>query len=121
MHGRVERGALDRHPVDGRLDDRVLLGVDGAAQLVTLSRRDAELLAQAADVEAVRRVARGAVVAGGEDALVAHEDGPDLTAQARGARGGLARELEEVLVPGRATRRRPARGARVRGAAHRNS
>ena len=53
----VQGRALDGDAVDGRLDDGVLLGVDGAAELVALAGRDAELLAQAADVQAVSRPA----------------------------------------------------------------
>ena len=52
---RVERRAVDRDAVLGGLDHGVLLGVDAAAQLVVGARLDAHLLAQAADLLAVRR------------------------------------------------------------------
>ena len=107
MVGAVERRALDGDAVDGRLDDGVLLGVDGAAELVALAGGDAQLIAQTADVETVSHAARGAVVPGREDALVAHEDGADLAAQTGGAGRRLTGELEEVLVPARPPLRRP--------------
>jgi hypothetical protein len=66
--------------VHGGLDDGVLFGVDSAAELVAFTRGHAQLFAQAAHVEAVAHAARGAVVTGGEHALVAHQHGADLAA-----------------------------------------
>src|SRR5512140_1800446 len=43
----VEGGAVDVRPVLGRLDDRVLLGVEPAADLMPLARGDAELFPEA--------------------------------------------------------------------------
>lgn len=89
LRGAVQDGTLDGHAVARRLDDGVLLGVDTAAQLMLLSGGNAELLAQAADVEAMRKPRRSSVVSAGDDALVVNQDGADGAAQAGRTRGDL--------------------------------
>ena len=63
----------------GGLDDCVLLGVQPPAKLVPLARGYARLLTDAAQVQAVSEAARGPVVAGGEDALLLHDEGADYS------------------------------------------
>ena len=49
---------------------------------------------------AVGEVARGAVVAGGDDAVVADEDGADAALHAVGAGRSQGGQVHEVSVPG---------------------
>lgn len=60
----------------------------------------AGVTARAAALVAVGEVPRRAVVAGGDDAVVADEDGADAAFHAVGAGGGEGAELHEVFVPG---------------------
>ena len=53
----------------GRLDDRVLLGMEPAAEFVTLTGRNAKFLAQTADFRAMGDTGRRSVIARGEDIL----------------------------------------------------
>ena len=68
--------------MEGRLDDGVLLGVEGPAEFVPLAGGDAELFTEAADFQAVLDARRCAVVARGQDPLFPDEDGTDVTAEA---------------------------------------
>src|SRR5262249_43412216 len=81
---------------------RVDLGMDRAeAVLLHVPRRRARRVNQAAHVGAVRQPGGRAVVAGGDDALVAHDHGANLCAGAGRALRDLARDRHEVLMPAR--------------------
>src|SRR5690606_7738713 len=54
---------------------------------------------QAADVDAVGQATWGAVVAGGQDALVADDDGAHRGARAGAAPGDLEGDLHEIAIP----------------------
>lgn len=56
----VDRGARDVDSVARCLDDGVLLGMESAADLMALPRGNAELLAQASGLGAVRKSRRHA-------------------------------------------------------------
>lgn len=76
----VESGAVYADAELGGLDDGVLLCVDGEAQLVPGAGGDAQISAHAfAFLFAAFDAGGGAVVAGGYDALVAHDDGTDVS------------------------------------------
>ncbi len=85
--------------MEGALDDGVLLGVEAAAVFPALAGGDPQLRAAAADLFAVREARGGAVVPGGEEALVSHEDGPDPAPEAGGPARDDASHLEKVFVP----------------------
>ena len=70
----VKDGSLDADAVQRRLNDGVLLGVHRPAQLVV--RAGGDVLACAADQVAVVQAGGSAVVAGGKNALVLHEECP---------------------------------------------
>src|SRR5690606_27154236 len=93
--GHVEVGAVDAGAVLGGLDDGVHLGVRGADAVAVLH--------QVADLVAVRKAPDGAVVAGGQDAPIADDDGADVLAVAGAARGHLVPDRHEVFVPARPT------------------
>src|SRR5690606_19791398 len=80
-------------------DDRVLLGVEPAAELVALAGGHLQFLAQAPDFETVPEPARGAVVSRRQKALVLDQDGPDPAPQARGTPRDELHDIHEVLVP----------------------
>ena len=75
----VDADDVDRRPLHRGgvgVDDGVLLGVDGHAELVVLSLRHMEALAlTVARVDAVGLAARRAVVARADDDLVLDDDG----------------------------------------------
>ena len=98
--GAKEVGTFHRHPVQGRLDDGVLFRVNAAAELVAHSGLDVEPFPQAADLGTVPDPGRGAVVAGGKDALVLDDHGPHRTPQAGGAFGHQGRDVHEIGFPG---------------------
>ena len=98
----VERGVLNGHAQLRRLDDGVLLGVDGVAKLVPRARGDALLFAHALAALNAGADARGrAVVAGGEYALVFDDHRADLAVGliAAGPGGDEAGHLHKALVP----------------------
>src|ERR1019366_4826054 len=88
----VDVRAVDPHAVARGLHDGVRLGVHRADAVAVLH--------EVAVLVAVRQAPDAAVVAGGEDALVAHDDRADELAVAGRARGDLARDVHEVVVPG---------------------
>ena len=94
----VDRRAFHRRGVG--IDDGVLLGVDGHAELIVLPLRHVEALAlTVARVDAVGLAARRAVVARADDDLVLDDDGTVAAAQAgRAAADGLS-AVEEVFRP----------------------
>ena len=97
----VDRAAGNGVAVVGGLANRVLLGV-GAETLLevrTALRRSGAAWATAR--KAVLDAARSAVVAGGKDVVVLHNDGTNRTAQAIAASGDDFRDLHKVLVPAR--------------------
>ena len=53
MVGAVKRGSADRHAMIGRLDDRVLFGVQAPAEFMALSGRNSLLLPETAHIKAV--------------------------------------------------------------------
>ena len=72
------------------LDNCVLLRMESAAYFLALAGRHTQLIAQAADVAAMRHSARHAVIASGEDAVFLHDDGPHGAPCACRARAYLA-------------------------------
>jgi len=87
-------GGIPAHKVDGGTyhitsgggDDGVGLGVDTAAKLVTLTGGDLQALTGAyAQIAAVSSASGGAVIAGGDDLIGAHDDGTVLASKAGGA------------------------------------
>ena len=92
LMGDIGSGAFGSDAVKRSLDERVLLGVQ-RADTVPVDE-------QMADVVAVGQAGRRAVVAGGQDAPVTHEDATHMRAIAGAALGDSERNLHEVLVPG---------------------
>src|SRR5829696_3717259 len=91
--GAVNGGACHGDAVVGGLDDGVLLGVERAlAALAAVYDPD-----QASHVLAVGHPGWAAVVAGGEDTLVAHDNRPYREPRARRACRDLVRYAHEVL------------------------
>ena len=97
MHAGLMRAVRDRalqaDAVQRALDDGVRFGVH-RAQAVAVDDR-------AADVRTVRDAARRAVIAGGQDAMVAHEHAADGRARTGRARRDGPRDFHEVFVPTR--------------------
>ena len=98
----VERSAVNRYAELCRLNDGVLLSMDGIAKLGTRAGLDAQLTAHAltaflAGFEACRR----AVIAGGHDALILHDDAADAPAGYKAACpcSDDMRHLHEPLIP----------------------
>ena len=85
-----------------RLNDGVLLGMDGIAQLRPGTRSDLELIPQALPPLAARgHTRRRTIVAGGHDALILHDDRADGSPTAKTA-GPIRYEpgrLHETLIP----------------------
>ena len=77
----------DGHAVQGALDDDVLFGVQSPAQLMAFPGRNVVGGAQAAGFRTVCQTPGRTVIAAGEQALIFHNDGPDLPPQACGAGG----------------------------------
>ena len=93
---KIQGGA--QHLVAAGRNDGVALGVDGHALFVLLPVGDAVGLPPAdAHVAAVLVAPRRAVVAGGHDLVVLHDDGPILPPKARGPPRHLRRDVQVVL------------------------
>ena len=98
----VDIGVADRDAVLGRLRDRVNLGVDGAPTvLLDLAVGRARFIDEASDLVAMRHPGRRPIVAGREDAAVAHDHRAHLGPQAGRALGDLPRDRHEILIPAR--------------------
>ena len=97
----VNRAARDGVAVIGRLADCVLLGVGAKALFEVRAALCRPGAPRAAAGKAVLDAARSAVVAGGKNVVVLHDDGTNRTAQAIAALGDDFRDLHKVLVPAR--------------------
>ena len=103
---RVEGRALDGVAELGRLEDRVLLGVDADADVVAAPRQVVRRVGApvTAALVAVGEAGGRAVVAGRDDPLVGDEHGADVAAQARGSLTSRHGQEHEVLLGGGAHR-----------------
>src|SRR5262249_10140321 len=98
--GDVDVRVANRRAVLRRLRDGVDLGVNRAkAVLLDLAARGVRLIDKAARLGAVRPAGRRAVVARGQDVLVAHDHRAHLGARARRALRHLARDRQKILIP----------------------
>lgn len=99
----VDADDVDRRTVHGGwvgVDDGVLFGVDGDAELVVPAFRDVQALALAdAGIDAVGFAARCAVVARADDDVVFDDDGAVAAAQAGRAAADSTRDVKEVCRP----------------------
>ena len=92
----IQGGA--QHLVAAGGDDGVALGVDGHALFILLPVGDAVGLPPAdAHVAAVLVAPGSAVVAGGHDLVVLHDDGPVLPPKAGGPARHLRRDVQIIL------------------------
>ena len=89
----VERCALQTHAVQRTLNNGICFRVRTALAVIVDD--------QTPDFGAVGDVARSAIVAGRENAMIARYDATDGEARAGPARGHRARNLHEVLIPTR--------------------
>ena len=97
----VDCAARDGVAVVGGLADGVLLGVCAETFFEMRAALRRPGAPWAAACKAVLDTARSAVVAGGEDVVVLHDDSANRTAQAIAALGDDFRDLHKVLVPAR--------------------
>jgi hypothetical protein len=79
--GAVEGGAGGLDAVNGGLDDRVLLGMDGAAFFVHCAGGNVLGNAHAANIQAMGKASRSAVVTGGQNPIVTNNNGTDFVSQ----------------------------------------
>ena len=82
-----------------RLNDSVLLRVKSSANLLPLTRGNAQLLPQTADDIAVAQAPWRSVVSRGEHTLVAHDDSAHMATQASGSRRHLTCHPHEIFIP----------------------
>ncbi len=101
----VQDGSPDFNPVVCSLDDRILLGMKAAAELVSFPRRDPLLLAKATDIQAVFQPGWSSVVTRGQNLLVFDEDSPYLSPQTGGPFGDEVSNVHEIFFPGGPMRR----------------
>src|SRR5690606_25513274 len=103
LHRRIEHGAGDRDAEARGSDERVLLGVNADADVVTGGRPVPVAIRAplAATVEAVDHTGRRAVVAGRDDAIVENQDRADAVAEAVRAGTHGHGNAHVVLRPGR--------------------
>ena len=100
--GAVERRSVDIHAQLGRLNDGVLLRVDGVAHLVPRAGGNAELFAQAfAALHARFHARRRAVIAGGHHALILDDNRADFSLFLIAARPGRneLRHFHKTVIP----------------------
>ena len=94
---KIERRAHHVAPRGG--NDGVCLGVDAAAELVPLSGGDVQLApGAAAEIGTVAPSARGAVVAGGDDLVVTHDDRAELPPETGAALQSGLGNVEIVIL-----------------------
>jgi hypothetical protein len=66
----------------GCLDNRILLGMETAAEFVSFPGWDPLLLAEATDVQTVFQSGRSSIVTGGQNLFIFDENSPYLPSQA---------------------------------------
>ena len=79
--GHIDMSTTHRDAMQSALDDRILLSMQAAADLLALSGWNIQLLAKTSRFAAVREARWRTVIAGAQDALVLDDHGPDMTAQ----------------------------------------
>ena len=99
--GAVDGAAIKADTVERRLNDAILLGMDGAANLVTGAGWDILRIPEAAQFEAVFQSGGSAIVAGGQDMLIPHGHRTDMVPEAGRALGHHRGHLEKVFVDAR--------------------
>jgi len=106
---RMVRAVKGRSPdldaMVGSLDNRILLGMKTAAELVPFSGRDPLFLAEATDIQAVFHPGGSSVVTGGQNLLILDEDSPHLPPQASGPLGDEVSNIHKIFFPGGSMRR----------------
>ena len=104
-HRRVHRAARCGDAEARCSKDGVLLGMYADAEIVGFSRLVGLITIGAAvtsTVEAVGHVLRSAVISGGDDPIVEHDNGADAIAFAVGAQANRHRNVHEIFVAVRA-------------------
>src|SRR5690606_22280249 len=95
----VQSGPGGAHPVQGRLDDGVLLRVSAPAHLMPFARGYVQLFPQAAHVQAVGHAPGSPIVTCGDNMFVPHQHSTYLPAQAGGPAGNQDSYVHEILIP----------------------
>jgi len=80
--GAIEGSSLDAHAVEGCLDNYVLLGVYGTADLMPGARGYLTGVSQAAQFKAILQAGSSAVISGGQDMFVPYCHCADVMPQA---------------------------------------
>ena len=96
----IDCASLKANPVEGRLDDRILLGMDASAYFVPGSVRYAHLVSETTKLKAVFEARGGAIVAGGKDVLILHCRCPHMVPATGRAFSYDGSYLQEILVNG---------------------
>lgn len=94
----VKRRARGLNAVNGGLDDSVLFGMNRAAFFMHRSRRNVLLLADTADVKAMRQSAGSAVVSRRQNTIVTNDNGADFISKARGALGNGGCDFDKIFI-----------------------
>jgi hypothetical protein len=77
----VKRCPLNSHAMVGGLNDCILLGMETPAEFMSLSRRDVQLLAKAASIQAVFDTGWGSIVPRGQNLFIFHKKGTHLSSK----------------------------------------
>lgn len=99
MSRAVKFCSLNIDAVHRSLDDHVLLGVQAAADFMTLTGGNTQLLAQATHFQAVRHARRSAVIAGGRMRLSLTATAPTLRRVHGGSLAHQVGDIHEIIRP----------------------
>ena len=101
----IQGSSPDLDAMVGSLDNRILLGMKAAAELVSLSGRNSLFLSEATNIQTVFHPGRSSIVTCGQNLLILDEDSPHLSPQAGGSFGNEVSNIHEIFFPGGSMRR----------------
>jgi len=96
--GAVDGATFNADTVERGLNDAILLGMDGAANLVTGAGRNTQRVSEAAQFETVFQSGGSSIVTGGKDMLIPNGHRTDMVTEAGRALGHHQGDLEKVFI-----------------------
>jgi hypothetical protein len=100
LGGAIYAGPGNAYAMNSRLNNNILLGMQSAAKLVTLARRDLHLFANAPGLKAVSESGRRTIITGGQNAFILNSHSTHLSSQAGGTFSHQVGDPHIVFIPG---------------------
>ncbi len=95
----IKGGITDLHSVVSGLNNRILLGMEAATELMSLSRRNPSFLPEATNLQAMLQSGRSPVVTGRQYLFVFDKHSANLPSQAGRSLSNEMSDIHEIFFP----------------------